>query len=62
MQDEMGSLLRISQVCEQARISKAHYFRLKAAWQGPQEIHLGVRKILVSEAALAEWLGKATRP
>jgi hypothetical protein len=54
MQDEMGSLLKISQVCERARISKAHYFRLRAAGQGPRETRLGKQKVLVSEAALAE--------
>jgi predicted DNA-binding transcriptional regulator AlpA len=62
MLDEIGLLLRISQVCERARISKAHYFRLRAAGQGPCETRLGKRKVFVSEAALAEWLGKATQP
>ena len=27
-QDETGALMRISQFCERARISKAHYLRL----------------------------------
>jgi predicted DNA-binding transcriptional regulator AlpA len=59
---ETNSLLSIAEVCKCARISKSHYFRLRDEGRGPPEIRLGKRKVFVSKVALAEWLGKATRP
>jgi predicted DNA-binding transcriptional regulator AlpA len=51
----MGRLHTLREVCAAARMSISKLFRLRRAGQGPREITLG-RTVLVSEAALREWL------
>jgi hypothetical protein len=44
----------IPEFCDAHRISRAHYFNLQKAGEGPRVMHVGARVIISREAA-ADW-------
>lgn len=48
------AVMSITEFCAAHGFSKATYFNLKKAGQGPREIHIG-RRVVISHEAAAMW-------
>jgi predicted DNA-binding transcriptional regulator AlpA len=50
----------ISEFCERFGIGRTFYFKMRAAGDGPDELRLSRRKIVITEEALKAWERKRT--
>jgi predicted DNA-binding transcriptional regulator AlpA len=51
----------IAEFCARFGISKAFYFKMRDAGNGPDELRMGARKVVITNEALAAWEKKRTR-
>lgn len=51
----------IAEFCARFGISKAFYFKMRDAGNGPDELRMGTRKVVITNDALAAWEKKRTR-
>ncbi|MFL9933588.1 hypothetical protein P0D88_31325 [Paraburkholderia sp. RL18-103-BIB-C] len=51
----------IAEFCERFGISKAFYFKMREAGDGPDELRMGARKVVITNEALAAWEKKRTK-
>ncbi|MFM0224142.1 helix-turn-helix transcriptional regulator [Paraburkholderia dipogonis] len=51
----------IAEFCERFGISRAFYYKLRDAGDGPDELRMGSRKVVITIAALAAWEKKRTK-
>jgi predicted DNA-binding transcriptional regulator AlpA len=56
-----GAAMTIAEFCARFAISRPLYFRMRAAGDGPQELRLGRRKIVITEQAARQWLQRHGR-
>lgn len=50
----------IAEFCQKYKISKVHYYALKKRGDGPEELHLGRRRVITDAAELA-WEQRMTK-
>ncbi len=50
----------IAEFCERFGIGRTFYFKMRAAGEGPDELRLSRRKIVISEEAVKAWEKKQT--
>jgi predicted DNA-binding transcriptional regulator AlpA len=51
----------IAEFCERFGISRAFYYKLREAGDGPDELRMGSRKVVITNDALAAWEKKRTK-
>ncbi|CAB3785397.1 hypothetical protein LMG28614_02122 [Paraburkholderia ultramafica] len=51
----------IAQFCERFGISRAFYYKLRDAGDGPDELRMGSRKVIIASDDLATWEKKRTK-